>query len=75
MNGGEEFDYVITVCSPEAAEACPVFPGTARRIHWPFADPSALQGSPEERLTGTRVIRDQIRETIRQFIAAERRSV
>jgi arsenate reductase (thioredoxin) len=64
FKAGKLFSYVVTVCDETNAERCPIFPGHARRIHWSFADPAALQGSLEERLAMARVIRDQIRAQI-----------
>src|SRR5579863_6243106 len=46
---GQHFDYVITVCD-SARESCPVFFGSANRLHHSFDDPAALQGSEGERL-------------------------
>jgi arsenate reductase len=65
---GKTFDYVITVCDKEAAEKCPVFLGVTERLHWSFADPSALKGSHKERLEGTRKIRNQIKEQIQIWL-------
>jgi len=45
---GQSFDYVITVCD-DAQEQCPVFSGDTARIHWSFPDPSAVEGSADER--------------------------
>lgn len=59
----QPFDYVITVCA-SADEACPVFPGATRRLHWSFEDPSAARGSDEERQEVFRRVRDQIRARI-----------
>ncbi len=63
FRGKMHFDFVITVCS-NAEARCPVFPGTAVRLHWPFEDPSAANGSEEERLARFRAVRDQIETRI-----------
>ncbi|MGE3466259.1 MAG: arsenate reductase ArsC [Pyrinomonadaceae bacterium] len=60
------FDYVITVCD-NAAENCPVFPGRAERIHWPFDDPADAMGSEEDQLSEFRRIRDEIGDKLRGF--------
>ena len=64
---GQFFPYVITVCNESSADRCPIFPGVTKRLHWSFADPAALTGSREERLQGTRKIRDQIRARIEMW--------
>ena len=61
---GAFFGYVIAVCDGANAERCPIFPGMAKRLNWAFPDPSALQGTDEEKLQGTREIRDAIRVQI-----------
>ncbi len=65
---GAIFNYVITVCDEAGAERCPIFPGIAKRLHWSFSDPAALQGSREEKLAATRRIRDAIRQSVLAFI-------
>ncbi len=65
---GRTYDYVITVCSKEASERCPVFPSRAEKIHWPFPDPSTFTGSDEEIMTQVRQVRDLIREKVRAFV-------
>jgi arsenate reductase len=63
----EPFDAVITVCD-QAAEACPVFLGAKRRLHWSFPDPSKAQGSEDDRLAVYRQVRDDIRRHIEEAI-------
>ena len=67
---GETFDYVITVCDT-ANEACPVFPGAKRRLHWSFEDPAQATGSEEKRLRVFQSVRDEIRERIEGDLPTE----
>jgi arsenate reductase (thioredoxin) len=67
FKSGELFAYVITVCDESNAERCPIFAGVTKRLHWSFPDPAALGGTREERLAGTRKIRDQIRARIEMW--------
>jgi len=60
-------DWLITVCD-QAREACPVMPGVARQRHWSIADPSAVQGTREERLAAFRAARDDLAARIRSFV-------
>ena len=64
IKAGKLFNYVITVCDETGGSRCPIFPGYAKRLHWNFPDPSALEGNDEEKLKQTRVIRDQIKDRI-----------
>jgi arsenate reductase (thioredoxin) len=64
---GQPLDFVITVCD-NAKESCPVFPGATKRLHWPFEDPAAKQGTEAERLADFRRIRDQVHARIMVFL-------
>ena len=66
---GKTYHFVITVCDESAAERCPIFPGIAKKLHWGFKDPSSIEGSLEEKLQGTRMIRDQVKAQIEKFIS------
>ena len=68
--GKIDFDYLITVCG-NADERCPVFPGMGTRLHWPFEDPAAVEGSDEQKLAFFRKIRDQIKEKIQTWLEEE----
>ena len=69
LEQSKSYDYVITVCSDEANERCPVYPGKSLRLHWPFPDPSALKG--DGALDQTREIREMIKERVFQFVRDE----
>ncbi|MEN6364288.1 MAG: arsenate reductase ArsC [Rectinema sp.] len=72
FESGKAYDAVVTVCSKEAAERCPIFPGKGERLHWPFDDPAAFRGTDQEIMTGVRAIRDQIRAAVVKFIESHR---
>ena len=61
------FDFAITVCD-RAKETCPVFPGGGKRLHWSFEDPAAATGTNEERLAVFRLVRDEIKQALQQFV-------
>ncbi len=69
---GRTYDVVVTVCSKEAAERCPVFPGKVERHHWPFDDPSTFTGDEEEIMGRVRRLRDEIRAAVVLFATARR---
>jgi arsenate reductase (thioredoxin) len=67
--GRDHFGYLITVCS-HAEENCPTtFLGVSSRLHWPFEDPAAFQGSDAQILGKFREIRDQIDRRIQEWLA------
>ena len=42
-------DLIITVCDNAAGEVCPFWPGKPATAHWGYADPSAGDGSDEQK--------------------------
>ena len=64
---GQKLDIVVTVCD-NARESCPVFPGQTQRLHWPFEDPAAVEGTEEQRRDAFRKTRDRIHGRIRVFL-------
>ena len=72
---GQRYDAVVTVCSKEAAERCPIFPGPHEKLHWPFADPSAFTGSDREIMNQVREVRDQIESAVKELITLRTNTV
>mgnify|MGYP001079166743 FL=1 len=67
--GKLHFGYLITVCS-RAEEKCPIFPGMGQRLHWPFDDPAAAEGTLEQRLAVFRRVRDEIEQKVQAWVAS-----
>ncbi len=72
--GKVHFGYLITVCS-DAEDTCPVFPGMGTRLHWPFDDPAAFEGTEEEKLAKFRTTRDQIEHKVLAWLAERKIAV
>jgi arsenate reductase len=68
---GQTFDYVITVCD-HAKDACPIFPGAPRRIHWGLPDPAAAEGPEAERLEAFRNVRAMLTSRLAEFLRSMR---
>ena len=62
-----DFDFVITVCD-NAKEACPYFPGKAKKLHQNFEDPSKVKGTEKEIAAAFRQVRTEIKEYCRKFV-------
>ncbi|WP_309399237.1 hypothetical protein [Cerasicoccus maritimus] len=65
---GAPFDYVVTLCNQATTEQCPIFmtnvdvlyAKAAQVIPWSISDFQSLEGTPELRKKGARLIRDKI---------------
>ena len=66
---GRRYHHVVTVCDEASAQKCPIFPGAIQSHHWSFRDPGQLTGTHAEKLSQTRIIRDDIKAKVRKFIA------
>ena len=60
-------DLVITVCD-SSRRLCPTFPGSVRRLHWPFPDPTGHTGTQEEVEAFFRDVRDRIKLRIETWL-------
>ncbi|MFB6249562.1 MAG: arsenate reductase ArsC [Salinibacter sp.] len=68
--GDRTFDVVVTVCDA-AREACPYLPAEKENLHRSFEDPSAAEGSEEERRAVFRRVRDELAAWIDDTFAPE----
>ncbi len=62
------YSYIVTVCDEASGQKCPIFPGVRDMIHWSLEDPSSFEGTEEDRLEQTRVVRDQIKAHVFELV-------
>ena len=63
----DNFDLVVTVCD-NAQEHCPNFPGSSKRLHHDFPDPTNATGTEEEILNEYRKVRDEIKHYCKDLV-------
>ena len=61
-------DLVITVCDNAAGETCPYWPGQPATAHWGYPDPSAMEGTDEQRLEAFRQTLHAIRRRLELLV-------
>ena len=54
------FDLILTVCD-HASERCPIFPGSAKRVHHNFSDPAKAIGTEEQISAEFSIVREEIK--------------
>lgn len=60
--------HAIVVCA-KAQQSCPhIYPFALECLFWPFEDPAAFDGSPEEKLAKFREVRDLIDDQIHVWL-------
>lgn len=62
-------DLIITVCDNAAGEVCPYWPGKPATAHWGYADPSAGDGTDEEKAEAFRQTLHAIRRRLDLLVA------
>ncbi len=65
---GRHYDIVITVCPKRIDEKCPDFPGQLLRLNWRHPDPDKVAESRIDRLQQTRIMRDNLKTDVINFI-------
>jgi arsenate reductase len=68
---GMPFDLVVTLCD-QAAEECPVWLGSGKRIHLPFPDPTTVNGNDNIKIAAFREVRDALAGGIIQLLNQEK---
>lgn len=59
-----QMDLIITVCDNAVGEVCPFWPGHPATAHWGYADPSAVEGTAEQKLAAFRQTLQAIRHRL-----------
>jgi arsenate reductase len=70
IKSGAKFYYFVTVCSKEAQDKCPIFPGTHEKLLLPSPNPSGFTRTDKKIIAQVRALRDGIMEKVWHFMEA-----
>lgn len=70
-----KMNLVITVCDNAAGEVCPFWPGQPATAHWSYSDPSAGDGTDEQKLEAFRQTLHAIHRRLELFVSLPAHSV
>ncbi len=62
-------DFVLTVCDQAAGEMCPIWPGQPMSARWGVPDPTAVDGSDEDKRHAFKDAATTLRKRIELFIS------
>ena len=65
----QPMDIVITVCDSAAGETCPVYLGSAVKVHWGLTDPGHVKGTEEDIIAAFEEIFSLIEQRINSMLA------
>ena len=63
--------HLIIVCEQTERECPKLFLGALRRHFWPFPDPAAVEGGPDEQLASFRMVRDAFQRRVLEWLREE----
>jgi arsenate reductase len=58
------FGYVIPVCDKAKEAECPIFPDVPKRLHWNIDNPEDFEGTDDEILQQTIVVKNQVKKLV-----------
>jgi arsenate reductase len=67
--GAPEMDFIMTVCDQAAGEVCPIWPGHPLTAHWGLPDPSAVEGTDDDRRRAFKRTYFALQNRIRTFVS------
>ena len=68
--GAPKLDFIFTVCTRDAGEACPLWPGHPATVHWAIDDPAHVE-PPEARRAAFEAAYQALEKRIKAFLALD----